>query len=246
MSIRSILHQVLGLERYLKLISGIFLRTYLMKAYLPDHKLVRNLHNLVKAGDTCIDIGANLGYFSVPLSRLVGPRGRVLAVEPVAVFRSVLHHNLGQFSLQNVEVFPFALGEEDGAKVEMVTPSVNGTMRHGRTSISTGGAQGTEAAYTHKATVRQPMQLFGSLTALHYVKCDVEGYEMHILPHFMPLFEKFRPIIEVEADPMEHKMALFELLKPLGYQMKVLKRGSLHIFDPQTDAQEYEVFFLPD
>jgi len=39
------------------------------------------LQGLVRAGDTCLDIGAGFGYFTIPLARLVGPSGRVTAVD---------------------------------------------------------------------------------------------------------------------------------------------------------------------
>jgi ubiquinone/menaquinone biosynthesis C-methylase UbiE len=41
----------------------------------------RILQGLVRAGDTCLDIGAGFGYFTIPLARLVGPSGRVTAVD---------------------------------------------------------------------------------------------------------------------------------------------------------------------
>lgn len=71
----------------------------------------RFLKYLIAPGDTVIDIGANLGYYSYAMARLTAPSGKVYAVEPVAPIRRVLEHNLRRF--RNVEILACALGAED-------------------------------------------------------------------------------------------------------------------------------------
>ena len=53
-----------------------------------DNPLRRLIHNpdrilagLVRAGETALDIGCGMGYFSIPLARLVGPGGKVICVD---------------------------------------------------------------------------------------------------------------------------------------------------------------------
>src|SRR5690606_1920695 len=48
------------------------------------------LSRIVKDGDTCIDVGAHLGYFSILMSALAGGRGQTLAVEPNPAIASLL------------------------------------------------------------------------------------------------------------------------------------------------------------
>src|SRR5512146_115103 len=57
-------------------------------AYTFDNRLRRLLHDpaeilggLAHAGDTVVDVGCGLGYFTIALADLVGPHGRVIAVD---------------------------------------------------------------------------------------------------------------------------------------------------------------------
>jgi FkbM family methyltransferase len=66
------------------------------------------MENVLEPGMTFVDVGANIGYFSILGSRLVGPSGRVFAVEPDAFNLSVLRANLDRHDCSNVTVVPMA------------------------------------------------------------------------------------------------------------------------------------------
>lgn len=244
MFIRKLLISLLGFDKYLRLISRIFIQTYLLKLYLKEHFQVRFLKHLVKKGDTCLDIGANLGYFSVPLSHLVGDKGNVYSVEPVHQFREVLMRNIGYYGKSNVHIVPYALGDQDDKKIKMGTPKVDGIVRHGRTEVIEAPTEDT--AHMHEATMFTPNTLFGNLEKLNFVKCDVEGYETHIIPHFLEIFTKFQPIIEIEVGPQENKEVIYTLLLEIGYTPFFMKANRLYQFDINHKAhqKEFELYFL--
>ncbi len=245
MFIRKLLMQIFGFPAYLRIISFVFLRSYFSHIYLGEHKQVRYLSKLIKEGQVCIDIGANLGYFSLPLSHLVGARGKVYSVEPVKIFREVLERNIAVFGLGNAEVLPYALGELDGQEIQMATPVVDGVVRHGRTEVVEGESN-RQVHSSHTAVMRSPQSLFGELEALHFIKCDVEGYETKILPQLLPIIERFHPILEIEIDPLEHKKEIIELLTPLGYQPFFLADNRLQPFSlsESSHLEEIELYFL--
>src|ERR1017187_7151866 len=66
------------------------------------------LTETLSAGDVFFDIGANIGYYSLLAGRLVGPRGVVVAVEPVVRNLSFLYRHLELNRLRNVRVIPAA------------------------------------------------------------------------------------------------------------------------------------------
>jgi hypothetical protein len=69
------------------------------------------LEMLLGPGDTVIDVGSNVGYFSLLCSRLVGPSGRVIAFEPGARARALMERNLRlNPGARNVELRSEALG----------------------------------------------------------------------------------------------------------------------------------------
>ena len=86
-------------------------------------KLLR-LQNTVKNGWHCIDIGANLGYVTIPLSHLCGTEGKVIAVEPIKMFVELLKTYIKKYGINNVEILNYALGKSDIEKIIMGTPVI--------------------------------------------------------------------------------------------------------------------------
>lgn len=111
--LHKILYRTLPLEGYLRAVSRLFFISYRLglgrRSAATEY--VYHLPRLAKAGDTAIDIGANLGYYARPLSEIVGTAGRVHAVEPVPVVCRVLRRNLR--GCRNVEILDCALGAEN-------------------------------------------------------------------------------------------------------------------------------------
>lgn len=75
--LHKLLYRTLSLENYLRVVSGLFFlyRRLGLGRYAPATEYVYHLPQLVRRGDVCIDIGANLGYYARPLARLAAPRG---------------------------------------------------------------------------------------------------------------------------------------------------------------------------
>ena len=87
------------------------------------------LRATVRRGQTVIDCGANIGYFSVLASRLVGARGTVIAVEPDRDNLTLLTHNLWRNGCENVRVVPAAAWYERGVLSLRRSPTNTGDHR---------------------------------------------------------------------------------------------------------------------
>ncbi|MDW8287237.1 MAG: FkbM family methyltransferase [Flammeovirgaceae bacterium] len=235
---------MLGLKGYLNVVSYVFLQSYCWRFNLKAHYQINALQKLVKEGDVCLDIGANLGYFTVPLSRLVGSTGKVYAVEPVSLFRDILQKNVERFAFKNVEIVPYALGDEDEKKVSLGTLKVDGLIHHGMTGILQSSAPNT--AVRHEATMMRPTTLFAHLPRMDFVKCDVEGYELHIIPHLLPIFERFFPTLEIEMASEESKTTIAKWMKSLGYDIYFLAPSGrfLPLTDVLQQKKEFEWYFI--
>ncbi len=108
--VHKILYRCLSLNSYLRVVSSLFfiyIRLGLGRKS-PVAEYVYHLSNLAKEGDTVVDIGANLGYYSRTLSRIVGAKGRVYSVEPMNQIVKVLRRNLK--GCGNVTILNYALG----------------------------------------------------------------------------------------------------------------------------------------
>ncbi|TNF32573.1 MAG: FkbM family methyltransferase, partial [Gammaproteobacteria bacterium] len=87
-------------------------------AVLRDHCWERDeselLCRLLEPGDCVLDIGANIGYFTVLAASMVGPEGQVWAFEPEPLNSQLLGHNLHINGLSNVQALAVALGKSTG------------------------------------------------------------------------------------------------------------------------------------
>jgi hypothetical protein len=72
------------------------------------------LSEWLRHGQTFVDVGAHVGYFTCLAARLVGPRGLVLAFEPQPRNYELLLANVWRNGLTNVVVFPWAVSDSSG------------------------------------------------------------------------------------------------------------------------------------
>ncbi len=168
-----ILYRLLPLEGYLRVVSSLFFLWHRLGLGRRSEALeyVYHLPRLVRAGDVCIDIGANLGYYARTLARLAGPEGRVYAVEPVAPVRKVLSRNLRR--CVNTEIIPYALGGEDRTVV-LANDSARetGYLGTGRNFVKESGGR-SDVEFV--AEMRRGSGLFGGLKRLDFIKWTWKG-----------------------------------------------------------------------
>ncbi len=243
MKIKRILFRSLGIKNYLKLISKIFFISYRMNLLRKDreyecHYFVRNL---ISNGDHIIDIGANLGYYSVIFSRLIGRKGKVYCVEPVKLFRTVLAKNISKFP--QAEIIPYALGAEDNKEIRMITPISGEHFRHGLTKVI-GDEKPTDYNFFSTEKMFRPNTVFKNMEACNYIKCDVEGYENYIIPLMSDIFQKFRPILQVETSP-ENKKVIDNLLLPMTYKVFYVSGKDFIPLESESEGFSGDLFYVP-
>ena len=92
-----------------------------ISASLPIHHggqwyphLTRFYQGHLKPGMTFIDVGANIGFFTILASRLVGPEGRVIAFEPNSENCRLILLSLERNGINNVELYPLGLSDRRG------------------------------------------------------------------------------------------------------------------------------------
>ena len=170
-------------------------------------------------GAVVIDIGANLGEWTVPLARAVGPAGRVLAIEPVPRTAAALEATLAANALRHAEVLRCAVSDHDGS-AELAMPIVTSAR------IDTGTARVGPACAGHEA-LRVPLRRLDSLAAelrldrLDLIKIDVEGHEHQVLDGTAGILARWRPVLVVETghEAKGSRAAIHDRLQALGYRM---------------------------
>jgi FkbM family methyltransferase len=244
--VKLLLFKTLSFENYLYALSKIYFITYnlgLLKKK-PLYKYHYFLKSVIKKKDTIIDIGANLGYFSVYFSRWVGPGGVVYAVEPVGSVRKILIKNTENY--KNIKIIPYALGESD-KDIEIIntTRKTKGFIASGSNFIVDETKPVTdENIDKFNAVMRKGSELFAGLSKIDFIKCDVEGYEPNIIPEMEVLLKKHEPLMLIETR-RENRIFMEKYLSGIGYQGFVLEKGKLYPSDTIIEKQEDDILFIP-
>ncbi|MDF7814555.1 FkbM family methyltransferase [Hymenobacter sp. YC55] len=222
--LRKILVQTLGFERYIRFVSDVYLRLVGAGWGKRQYPELFFLEKIIKPGYVCLDIGANLGYYSVALSRLAGPEGQVLAVEPIPMFQAIWQDNVKRSGIRNLTLLPYALGGQN-TTVQMGTPERDGLLHHGMTKVAASNPN-EHYARTYEVPMRVPDDLLSNLPRLDFVKCDVEGFEFEVFRHMQATLRRFQPLIQTELNGLENRRAVVNLLAELGYKPFILSERS--------------------
>lgn len=164
---------------------------------------------LIRPGQWVVEAGANVGAHTVVLSRLVGPRGRVVAFEPQRVVFQILCGNLALNECLNVDARQLALADQPG---RLHLPPLD---YHRENNF--GGVELTDqpAGEAVQAATLDSLQL----PACHFLKADVEGMELNVLRGGEQTLRQHRPLLYVENDRPSHSAAIIQFLQSLEYQL---------------------------
>lgn len=239
--IRKRLYRNLSFRNYLRVLSKMYFVAF-------DGGLLRRnrqfdypyfLDKVVRRGDVCVDIGANLGYITVLLARRVGASGRVYAVEPVADMREILSENIRRFP--QVILYPYALGaEEKPIRLGNDTVADKGYVGTGQHYVMDGDHD-ESATMQFDAQMKRGSQLFGDLERLNFLKCDIEGYETVVIPEMEPVIRKYTPIVLLESGG-EGRRRMMDFFDKLDYQAFELWEAQLY---PAARDGSRDLFFIP-
>jgi FkbM family methyltransferase len=153
-----------------------------------DPALTWVCRRLVSRGNTVIDIGANIGVMTLLFSQLVEDTGVIYSFEPNPPIYDALAAAIERNNVTNVRLQPTALGPEPGT-LELFVPLDNAgagsLIRHSRVPDC-----------HHIAVKLETLDCFvaqQSISSIHFIKIDVEGFEERVLQGARHTFESVRP-----------------------------------------------------
>jgi FkbM family methyltransferase len=169
-------------------------------------------------GDWAIDVGANVGQYTKRFSDLVGPKGRVIAFEPVPATFELLSSNAARFAHPNVTLLNLAASDASRS-MSMSIPK-----------FDTGLDNYYMAAITEGSTGLQVLTCsIDSLSLSHRVgvlKIDAEGHDAVALRGARALLERDHPIVIVESMSSD----AIALMEDLGYTSRRLPGSSNTVY----------------
>lgn len=150
---------------------------------------IRRLRRFVPTDHWAVDVGAHIGFFTLPFSRWVSGQGRVLACEPETENMARLLARLRRHkAVARVDLVAAALGRHDGTAHLEVNPSHSGDHRI--------GARGTVVAMRRLDSLLEER----GWPKVGLVKIDVQGYEHEVIEGSYGLLTRAKPALIVEFD----------------------------------------------
>lgn len=160
---------------------------------IHEPMVTRLLPGFVRLGDTVLDIGANIGYYTLLFSQLVGADGMVVAVEPHPQNVHLLELNLRLNRVMNVKVVPVAISDEVGMAQMFVSEGSNWHSLHLTERTS------------HK-TITVPTTTIDTIVAqlgrsIDLIRMDIEGWEIKALQGAEGTLKRDLPSLVMEIHP---------------------------------------------
>jgi len=164
---------------------------------------------VVRPGQTILDVGANIGAHTLFLGHAVGRRGRVYAFEPQRLIHGLLCTNATLNDMNNIYPMHAAVGRENGTiSVPIINYGLSGNF--GGLSLADRPAGESVPLITIDGL---------ELAACHFVKIDVEGMEAEVLEGARRTVSRFRPYLYVENNRKDKSPALIKALLDLDYRL---------------------------
>jgi FkbM family methyltransferase len=206
-----------------------------------ERELVNVFKKMLKPGMTVLDLGANIGYFSVLASGLVGNRGQLHAFEPAPTCFTRLKKNLAAFSWAHVH--SIAVGDEPGTARFHFSHKGNETGWGSLLPDDNVSAQEitvpvlTLDTWAHNQAIRR----------VDLIKMDLEGAEYRAIKGAEALLCQHRPLVVAELNEVclrrDHRTPedVLSLLRAAGYNTFSLGDGVLGI--PKDGWNQIETLY---
>lgn len=236
-------------DLYLRIYPGneVFRSIFVKGIYDPN--LVVVVDALLPAKGVLVDIGANMGYCSLLMSRSVGDSGKIFAIEPSERDFLRLVDNVALNKLDNVYVYRFAISNEIGdVEISIATEE--------RSFLNTLGFEfsnkGIEKLKTEKveAITLDKFVEKEDIDRIDVIKMDIEGSELKALTGARKSIEMYRPalVLGINKNSLKANEASVEevekVLKELRYKMYYLTETPIFALKEVTNVKEVKVSWI--
>lgn len=163
---------------------------YFLRAY--EKSELKAVSNILKPGDVFLDLGANLGLYSLHASRIVGENGKVISFEPFSINFNALKEHISMNQLSNIRPENLAVGKTPGTI----------TLYHNESEDNLGMVTASPIEDAIKEEVKvvsiDAYLEEESLQKVNFIKIDIEGFEYPTLLGMENTLKTYAPDILIE------------------------------------------------
>jgi FkbM family methyltransferase len=207
------------------------LQQYLYYFGVWEPNLTHWILNRLRPGDTFVDVGANIGYYSLLASKRVGCTGSVVAIEASpGIFRQ-LEGNLRLNEIGNVRAINIAVSDREGFARLFRGPETNG----GLSTIVADEAATNDCRFECEVAAAPLYKLLTAdeIRAVRLIKIDVEGAEWPVVSGMAPLFSSARADLEIIAEVSPQRLA--RQGRSLDELLAVFHDAGFHAYSIEND-----------
>lgn len=196
-------------------------RIYFFGTWEP--RISRFFARTLSDGDSFVDVGANIGYYSLLAANAVGPSGRVFAVEASPSIFGKLKRNVAMNGFKNIELFNVAVSDKAGLLKIYLGPDAN------IGSTTTIGPLSSDHHLEAEIPASPLAAIIGEdrLLSARLIKIDVEGAEPQVIRGIAHLMHRFANetewIIEISPEAIcksgESVDDLLAVFRSAGYKL---------------------------
>lgn len=190
------------------------------------------LVDVLKDGDVFLDLGANIGYYSMLAAGIVRESGKVISFEPNQQNLQLLFSSIVENQFKNIEVYPLAASDAPMI-LKLTSFGSNGYLE-------AAPAGNSNFQFVQSVVVDEILQ---HESRINVIKMDIEGYETLALRGMEKLIRKHRPIIFTEFSPwhIKHRCQVepqdyLRQLTQHGYALSVIEFSGPITSFPDSDA----------
>jgi FkbM family methyltransferase len=208
---------------------------------------------LIRSDSIAFDVGANIGFWSIPLAKHLNGHGRLHSFEPVSSNLERLNENIRQNVLEETTcLHGFGLSDQNGClQISLREDFTNGAQT-GNAAIVIGPE---DLVFRHALIrVNRLDDIFDSLGVkrIDFIKVDIEGHEHKFLAGAVNTIRRFRPILYIEVNRvyygrqgLDASTVFEEWLTSNSYDAALYRRGTWRL-DSMRNCRPFEdAFFFP-
>lgn len=203
-------------------------------AKVYESRNIRFLRTFLKNGGTMIDIGANIGLYTLSLKDNVS---RSIMFEPIIDTVKLLRENMALNGGLEAEIHAVALGEESG--------EVSFSYKGHASPVAKMAADAEGGVRTPLKTLDEFLD-DGALDEIEFVKIDVEGHELGVLKGGRKLFSsKSLRLIQFERLNRTPLAPLLDFFSEYGWEVFALGEGGATVFESAAVQEAHDLFAVP-
>lgn len=194
------------------------------------------IHRELRKGSVFLDIGANVGYFTMLASSIVGAEGKVIAFEPNPQNLQLIYESQLKNNFLNQSIYPYAASD------------ITGILRF--TTVGSNGGVVTELSYDQEHYYLVQAVMIDDVLLdqpIDMVKIDIEAHEPFAIRGMVKIIMKYHPKIITEFHPWamrrnnaEAPEEFLAQLVSLGYRLGVIHASEVEIMSCQTILSYWE------